>query len=205
MFCLCLTSKGKWVQSLLFFYPYFCIGFRVRMRQEGGLNYASLIHATAHSAGRAREYVCTCVTVWVWTKCLHRCTDSLEKSGQKQTAWGMVRNGRATVAVPLLARNHIPILKNPSNSRKEYTFMSLVHRSFSLCLSPRNSACLWKSLKQTFLAANTSCGGLPRQSWWTNNTHNSCWFGSPNDMKFSQIKSHRCLMPKIWWKWASFY
>lgn len=62
----------------------------------------------------------------------------------------MVRNGRATVAVHLLARNHIPILKNPSNSRNKYTLMSLVHHSLALCLSPRNSATPMKKLKADF-------------------------------------------------------
>lgn len=145
MFCLCLTSKGNWAHSLLFLH-----WFWVRMRQEGALNYASLIHATAHSAGKASACVCACVTVWVWTKCLHRCTDSLEKAGQKQTAWGMVHDGRATVAVRLLARNHILILKNPSNSRKEYTLTSPVQHSFALCLSPRNFAAPIKKVKADF-------------------------------------------------------
>lgn len=144
-----MSNKQKQVSAqLIIFAPYFCIGFG-QDETRGGFELC-LSHPCHCTLCWESKCICVCMCHCVGLNCLHRCTDSLEKAVQKQTAWGMVHDGRATVAVHLLARNHILILKNPSNSQKEYTVTSLVQHSFALYLSPRNFAAPMNKLKADF-------------------------------------------------------
>lgn len=81
-------SNGKWDHCLLFlliifhFRGFICSGNELR-------GWIVLLQCVCACTRRHRG--CMCVQAY----CLLRCTDSLETSWQKQTAWGMVLSGRA--------------------------------------------------------------------------------------------------------------